>query len=535
MSKSTSRGALSHPNEVSAVDFTDSSTSSHHSYVRVMELARGGMGTVHVVIRKEGMFQRLYAIKRLLPQFTKESSFHEMFLDEAKLAGLIRHPNVVSVVDFGQDASGPYLVMDLVDGVSLQQVLKQVTPQEALPFSFILEIAMQTAKGLHAAHEVRDLRGQPLNLVHRDLTPQNILLSWNGIAKVTDFGIAKASDRNTQTSTGILKGKWAYMSPEQLGFQELDRRSDLFALGVVLWEMIVGRRLYGGRGGVKAARRILTEPAPDVRAIRPDTPDALAELTLQLLAKHPSSRLQSAAEVAEALKEIRSTLGAEERAVTVESFLAKHFSEWREIRHRQLAKAIEGSEERMRVANVSSRHAHEISLPPHDTQQTPKTVLERFTPLSLPIRTRQLSRIRPWIGALGLSVLLYIVAVGFDSFGTITPTSERFDSNVLTPSFQENLATRLPNDRIEKASSIPVLPVETEVADAPETIADEAPVMVIRGRRPAPWPRARSPRVLAIEMQSSAPTMNMPSMAPEGAGVANRLNGSSIPTWEWGE
>jgi serine/threonine-protein kinase len=189
------------------------------------------MGRVELALRKEGAFKRLYAVKRLHSILVSDTAVREMFMEEARIAGLIRHPNVVSVLDVGEDADGPFLIMDYVEGASLASLLKRASAAESpIPIQVCVRIAREIALGLHAAHELVDHDGARLDVVHRDLSPQNVLFGFDGAVRITDFGIAKALGRSVRTSTGVLKGKLSYMSPEQLQFEEPDRRSDLFFL-----------------------------------------------------------------------------------------------------------------------------------------------------------------------------------------------------------------------------------------------------------------------------------------------------------------
>jgi serine/threonine-protein kinase len=313
-------------------------------YHPVLELARGGMGTVELALKKEGTFSRLVAVKRLLPAHRDDAQFRSMFLDEARLAGLVRHPNVVSVTDVGQDESGPYLVMEYVEGVALTAVVANATKRNALlPVQLVVRIATEVARGLHAAHELTAHDGTSLRIVHRDVTPQNILLGYDGQVRVADFGIAKAYGRSSRTSTGLLKGKVGYLSPEQLRFREPDRRSDLFALGVVLFEMLSGRRLYAG-DDLEVARRILDEPPPDILEHRDDVPPELVELTFALLAKDPDERPATALEVARTLDAITTALVAEEDPITVADHLAEHFDAQRQLARRNVDAAVTRAE-----------------------------------------------------------------------------------------------------------------------------------------------------------------------------------------------
>jgi eukaryotic-like serine/threonine-protein kinase len=311
-------------------------------------MAKGGMGVVDLVVKKDGQFQRLYARKRLYPGLREDPGARSMFVDEGRLAGLVRHPNVVSVMDVGDDADGPYLIMDYVDGLSVAQIIEQSSSEGLrLPIQIAVRIVLDATRGLAAAHDLTDTQGNTLKLVHRDVSPHNILVGWDGIARVTDFGIAKALGNTTRTSTGVLKGNMGYMSPEQLRFESPDRRSDLFSLGITLFELLAGRRLYrennGDAEGLSPARRILNEPPPDIGDERDDIPPLLCELVFELLTKDPEHRPSDGHALAARLENILAALVSEEGALDVSEFLASHFAETREKnlaeRNRQLAEA----------------------------------------------------------------------------------------------------------------------------------------------------------------------------------------------------
>ena len=301
------------------------------TYRLIRSLARGGMGQVDIVVRQEAHFQRVYALKRLHAVYADDPDVRAMFIDEARIAGLIRHGNVVAVLDAGEDEQGPFLVMDYVEGPSLARVL-QIVRTDRLPIQVALEIARQAAHGLHAAHELRGPNGLTLDVVHRDVSPQNVLIGFDGVARLTDFGVVRALDRVTQTAPGTLKGKAGYMSPEQLRYEELDRRSDLFSLGVILWEMLAGERLYAGDRPA-TFRRILTEPAPSVAERRPDTPNVVVGLIDALLAKAADDRPDTARAVAERLESALVAVRQREEPVSLADFMERELATERE-RHR---------------------------------------------------------------------------------------------------------------------------------------------------------------------------------------------------------
>ena len=286
------------------------------------------MGYVELVFRREGRFLRWCARKRLHEQYRSDPTFRSMFMDEARLAGLVRHPNAVGVLDVGVDDDGPFLIMDFVEGVSLSRLIADaVGAGREIPMQVAVRICMDAAQGLHAAHEVRAEDGTVLRLVHRDVSPQNILIGFDGTVRVTDFGIAKALGNSSRTSAGVLKGNLGYLAPEQFRFEEPDRRSDFFSLGVTLYELLSGRRLYPNKTGFDGTRRILSEPPPDIGEVRNDVPPELCELLFEMLAKERDSRPSTAVEIASRLEGILAVLIAEEGSVTVSDYMSQHFAE----------------------------------------------------------------------------------------------------------------------------------------------------------------------------------------------------------------
>ncbi|MEM9188020.1 MAG: serine/threonine-protein kinase [Myxococcota bacterium] len=271
----------------------------------VRTLGQGGMGVVELVARTEGNFQREYARKRLRAELRNDDAARSAFIDEGRIMGVVQHPNVVRVVDVGEDEQGPYLVMEYVQGMSFSAFARACVAQgTSLPLPVILEIMRDVAAGLRAAHEATDLQGQSLGVLHRDISPDNILLGRDGIARLTDFGIAKALGRQSASTRNILKGKLGYMAPERLRFEDPTVASDLWSFGVVLFEAIAEERLYTGE---TKARQILHEPPPDLLELAPETPPRLVQLVLSLLAKDPSARPDSAGTVA---RELDATLSA---------------------------------------------------------------------------------------------------------------------------------------------------------------------------------------------------------------------------------
>lgn len=274
-------------------------------YQLIGEIASGGMATVFLArLAGVGGFSRLVAIKRLHPHLAREREFVEMFLDEARLAAGIHHQNVVGIQEIGTSDGGYYLVMDYVEGVTLATLLGDLSAsQRRLPIPAVLRVVIDTLYGLQAAHELVDeATGMPLAVVHRDCTPQNILVGIDGSSRLTDFGIARAASRIGSTRDGSMKGKLAYMAPEQTKGDALDSRADLFSVGVVLWEALSGRRLFRGTTEAETLRRLLVEPIPslsDVAGIHP----ALSEACARALAREPDDRYPNAVAMIEGLED----------------------------------------------------------------------------------------------------------------------------------------------------------------------------------------------------------------------------------------
>jgi serine/threonine-protein kinase len=274
-------------------------------YELIGELASGGMATVYLArLAGVGGFQRFVAIKRLHPHLAGEEEFIEMFLDEARLAAGIHHPHVVPILEVGQSDSGYYLVMEYIEGDTLARIVaRALSGGPNVPRPILLRIVLDTLAGLHAAHELTDAHGQSVSLIHRDCSPQNVLVGVDGCSRITDFGVARASSRIASTRTDRVKGKLAYMSPEQArGDGDIDRRSDVFAMGVILWEVLAGRRLFKAETEAKTMRRIMIEPIPRLSTVLADIHPALDDACARALERDPDRRFQSAAEMADGLE-----------------------------------------------------------------------------------------------------------------------------------------------------------------------------------------------------------------------------------------
>ncbi len=274
-------------------------------YRIIGELGQGGMGAIYLG-RADGLggFERLVAIKMIHRHLSGERQFIDMFLDEARIAASIRHPHVVSVFDVGEEDGRYYIAMDYVSGdpfsVLLDRTWGRGVPLPAHAMAYVVAVACE---GLHAAHELEDpATGASLGVVHRDICPQNILVGYDGIVRLMDFGVAKAAGQLALTNPGVHKGKVPYMSPEQVKGREIDRRSDVFAMGVVLWEATVGRRLFKDENDLRSAARVLRGRVPEPSSIIDGYPAALEKIVMQALDPKPERRFQTARALGDALQ-----------------------------------------------------------------------------------------------------------------------------------------------------------------------------------------------------------------------------------------
>ncbi|MFO0763127.1 MAG: protein kinase [Byssovorax sp.] len=273
-------------------------------YELLVKIASGGMATVYLgQVRGAAGFRRQVAIKRAHPHLLENPTFKQMLVDEARLASRIHHPNVISVLDVEERAGELLLVMDYVEGAALSDLLSRCQDADRkLPARVALRVALDACAGLHAAHELCDEHGRPLGLVHRDISPHNILVGVDGAARIADFGIAKHAEGGVSTTTGSLKGKIGYMAPEYVEHGVLDARSDVFALGIVVWESLANRKLFRGQNEVDTLRRIVSAEAPPLSAVAPWVGARLDDVLAAALARLPSERFDSARAFGNALE-----------------------------------------------------------------------------------------------------------------------------------------------------------------------------------------------------------------------------------------
>ena len=271
---------------------------------RVIErLEAGGMAEVFIgeALSVQG-FKKRVAIKRVLPHLAQNENFIGMFLDEARLGARLNHANIVSVFDIGAADGTFFIVMEFVDGCNLKKVIEVCRQQgRTIPLKEAIYICMEACRGLSYAHELIDDEGRDLDIVHRDVSPPNILISKRGEVKMTDFGLAKATTQLEKTDPGVVKGKFSYLAPEAAEGEHVDARADLFAVGIVLWEMVAGRRLFLGETDYQTVKLVQQANVPRLSQLNPDVGADFETVLDRALAKDPRKRFQSAREMGDAL------------------------------------------------------------------------------------------------------------------------------------------------------------------------------------------------------------------------------------------
>jgi eukaryotic-like serine/threonine-protein kinase len=275
-------------------------------------LGRGGMADVILAQQNAGGASKLVVLKRIRENLVDEEEYREMFMDEARLASNLNHPNIVQTFDVGQDERGPYFVMEFMEGQALSRVIR-VAAKNGTPLSLAIGVTVieQALSALHYAHELVDHDGQELNIVHRDVSPQNIFVTYGGIAKLLDFGVAKSATALVETRAGVLKGKVAYMSPEQmLQGKTVDRRGDVFSAGVILWELMAQRRFWDGAADMDVLQALKTGlPRPSPKTIREDLPQELVDVCMKAIHPDKEERYATAQAFLLALEAVREKLG----------------------------------------------------------------------------------------------------------------------------------------------------------------------------------------------------------------------------------
>jgi tRNA A-37 threonylcarbamoyl transferase component Bud32 len=444
-------------------------------------IGSGGMASVHFGVQRGAAgFVRVVAIKRLRADRASDPNVAAMLLDEARLMSRVHHPNVVHMLDAVLEHGELFLVLEYVHGESLARLLRAASPGDRIPEAIALTIATDVLRGLHAAHEAKGNDGQPLDLVHRDVSPSNVVIDEHGVARVLDFGIAKARHRAQETATGQLKGRMRYMAPEQV-HGEVTRRSDIFAAGVLLWELVTGEPLFGGDSDGETLAEVLGKriPTPSERGVA--LPMAFERALMQALDRRPSERFESALRMVEALSDCPHA-SRDEVAAWV---------------HRLAGESLSARERRLRELRVEST----VSVARAQERGDGALAIE-----ASPREQRATGR-KAWVALVvaGLAVVTWLVA-------TWPRERERADAS---PSAPSGLPTRAASE------------LDVPAAVAPVAIPTTLPASPSR-QPAAPSPRA-PPRLSHSAAPAKAPCAQPWSVDADGVRVYNRECFSARP------
>jgi serine/threonine protein kinase len=323
-------------------------------YRLIAELAHGGMGIVHLAVLK-GLagFTKLLVVKELRAELAHDDAFVAMFFDEARVAARLSHPNIVQTIELGTQDQRHFLAMEYVEGPSLQKFARRARRRgKPVPLAVHLYVLIEILSALEYAHSLTERDGTPTGLVHRDVSPHNVLVSYDGHVKLVDFGIAQTAAAGDATHAGVLKGKMMYMAPEQAACEPVDRRADVFSAGLMLWEAIVGRQPWEGQSDGAILRRLLAGEIPRVRDALPEVDATLMTIVDRATSAEPADRYPTALAMRNDLEKYRSQLDAKEGALEVGAFLSELFAEDRERLRKVIDNRIRLMAERGRTATA---------------------------------------------------------------------------------------------------------------------------------------------------------------------------------------
>ena len=309
----------------------DTGAGGFGKYRLIAELGHGGMAEVFLAIASgPAGFNKLVVLKQIRDQLADDPEFLAMFLDEARLAARLNHPNVVQTNEVGEDGRRYFIAMEYLEGQPLNRVVQRLSKDGRLSLPMHVRILIDALAGLHYAHELADFDGTPLQVVHRDATPHNIFVTYAGQVKVVDFGIAKALGSSAETRAGVLKGKISYMAPEQALGEKVDRRADVFAVGIMLWEALAGRRPFKGQNDVVILQKLVAGEIPSPGTVRDDIPELLEAICMKALAHDREERYATAEDMQRALEAALEKLGERPQLRAVGDLVTKTFADERQ-------------------------------------------------------------------------------------------------------------------------------------------------------------------------------------------------------------
>ncbi|MEM6791269.1 MAG: serine/threonine-protein kinase, partial [Myxococcota bacterium] len=480
-------------------------------YQLVAELGHGGMADVYLAVTADDEFdvKKLTVVKRLRPQLAEDEDFVDMIVDEARLAARLNHPNVVQTLEAGRDGKHYFIAMEYLEGQPLHRILSRAHRRDggmSKPLAYF--VLSEMLAGLHHAHELKDYDGSPLSVVHRDVSPHNIFVTYDGAVKVMDFGIAKAARRATYTSTGVVKGKVSYMAPEQARGGDIDRRVDLFAAGILLWEVEAGRRLWGDCNDVAVMNRLTDgdyEPSP--QAVAPNADARIDEVCRRALAFAPEGRFTSAADMQAALDAI---LDAGERPTRRE--LGAYVAALFENDRRTLATQVEQQMRRLSEHGATEElQSLDLSTPPSVSSLRRDVALAGEDGAALAATAidganrRDQDSVDPRPG--GRDKRLGVAAAAVVVLGGIAWAASR-PSEAEAPSDTSEAAASSPDERAAATSAEARTSAEPPVAPAPPpatTVPEATPVAASSVPTPPTRPVVVAPRPPPAAVPTSKP------------------------------
>ncbi len=338
------------------------------SYQIIRKLARGGMAELFLArtLGKQS-FEKIVALKQILPKYAESQRYVNLFLDEARLAANLNHANIVQVYDIGMEAGNYFFAMEYIHGQDVRTILHRAwRDAEKLPIKFAVQIAMQVGAALHYAHEKRRPDGQIMGIVHRDVSPSNVLVSYDGAVKLVDFGVAKAATSTNKTRTGTLKGKIAYMSPEQARGMPLDRRSDVFSLGIVLWEMVTTQRLFRGENDLQTLQLIINEKPKRPTEFQPACSEELERIIMKALAQTIDERYQTADELVADLEKLEAAEQLGNSSAALGAYMSGLFTPELNAWHQSQAQGMDLGEHLTQVGELTTPVSESEFIEPLD-------------------------------------------------------------------------------------------------------------------------------------------------------------------------